>query len=70
MVIQEEIEFERSISDRESHIALPIEIEYDFNTGEKIITVYSFCLDTAEEFEKRFACDMFSESAVEYLENA
>ena len=68
MVIQEEIEFERSISDRESHIALPIEIEYDFNTGEKIITVYSFCLDTAEEFEKSFACDMFSESAVEYLE--
>lgn len=63
---QEEEEFERGIFEEENCIAVPFEATVT-DQGELSLLVYSFCLDVAEEFAKRFMHTPFSEAAKAFL---
>lgn len=66
MIRIENTDFEKEIFEDGSCIAVPIEISQTAD-GEIDILTYSFCRDVAEEFEKSYSDDPFSEDAVEFL---
>ena len=67
MVRTEDFEFEKEIISTGYHIALPVEIVRDEDSGELNITAYSFCVKIAEVYESRFGGDPFSHEAREFL---
>lgn len=66
MIRLEDAEFENEILSGDSCIAVPIEITQKTGGALEILT-YSFCKDIAEEFEKKFSRDPFSEEAQKFL---
>ncbi|MBQ2724145.1 MAG: GNAT family N-acetyltransferase [Clostridia bacterium] len=65
MIRREEFDFEQEILN-DSHIAVPFQVTKKAD-GTLDLLVYSFAEKTAEEFERRFAADPFSEAAKAYL---
>jgi len=65
MIRREDFDFEQKIMNG-SHIAVPFQVTKKAD-GTLDLLVYSFAEKTAEEFEKRFAEDPFSEAAKAYL---
>lgn len=66
MIRFENSDFEKEILEGGSCIAVPIEISCDKN-GKLDILVYTFCREIAEEFERNFASNPFSDEAVGFL---
>lgn len=67
MVRAEDFDFEKEIISSGHHIAMPIEIVRDEESGVLTITAYSFCMKIAEEFEEKFSRDPFSPEARTFL---
>lgn len=67
MVDAEDREFEDDIIKSGYHIAVPVQIEKKTG-GQLRIIAYSFAMDMAREFEKRFASDPFSPDALTFLD--
>ena len=66
MVYAEDKEFEDDILSSGYHIAVPVQIEKK-SGGELKTIAYSFAIKKAEEFEKLFGNDPFSDEAVSFL---
>ncbi|MGN1409468.1 MAG: GNAT family N-acetyltransferase [Eubacteriales bacterium] len=66
MVKLEDRQFEDYIIETSSHIAMPFELHMK-SDGEIEIISYSFTQKIAEEFEKKFASDPFSDEARHFL---
>lgn len=66
MIRLEDREFENSVFDRECPLAVPVQITLD-RDGSFEMLVYSFCRETAEAFEARFAADPLGEEAITWL---
>ena len=68
MIRFEDKELENMVLAGESCIAVPFEI-FIPSSGEPIITIYSFLKDVAEKFESRFADDLLSADALNWLDD-
>ena len=66
MIKFEDIEFEKSVMDERYHIAVPV-IVTQHADGETELLVYSFCGESAKEFEARFGASPFSADAKAFL---
>ena len=67
MIRLEEKELEKYILEEDCHIAMPFELHR--KGGENEIITYSFTEKTAEEFEKRYCENPFSDEAKKFLLN-
>ena len=65
MVIAEDKRFEEEIIRTNHHIAMPFEMSLTPDGME--IIAYSFCMEIAEEFERKFASDPISPEAKSFL---
>lgn len=65
MIRREEFDFEQEILN-DSHIAVPFQVTKTAD-GKLDLLVYSFAVKTAEEFEKTYGADPFTEEARAYL---
>lgn len=65
MIRLEDIELEKYILDEDCFIAMPFELHR--RNGENEIITYSFTKKTAEEFEKRYSDNPFSDEAKKFL---
>lgn len=65
MIRLEEKELEKYILEEDCHIAMPFELHR--KGGENEIITYSFTEKTAEEFEKRYCENPFSDEAKKFL---
>lgn len=66
MIKLEDIELEEYILGEKAHIAVPFELHMK-NDGDITIVAYSFTKEIAEEFEKRYSSDPFSDEAKAFL---
>lgn len=67
MVKAECKELENEVVEGLSCIAVPVEA-FIAENGEPVIVAYSFCMDTAAEWERLYGEDLTSEDSVEWLE--